>query len=286
MPNNYLIIDVSSVTYRAFYSLGTMEYAGRPTGTLFGFFRELLKLKEKFNPDTIVFAFDSDRSNRRKILPGYKAKRDEVESVRPEVGKQLIKEYHQQVKWLRDSYLPKVGYCNVLCAPGFEADDLIARVAIDAHADGHSCVIVSGDHDLYQLLRDETVVIYQPLKKVVYTAKKLREEFGVQPTDWAYVKAAAGCKSDCVPGIPGIGIKYAAKAVAGRLRPIDKRVQQKVMGGKEIIEKNMPLVRLPLDGTPPCPVKEDQFDMEMWVALMKHLGLESLLPIKMGGGLR
>ena len=96
--------------------------------------------------------------------------------------------------------------------PGFEADDLIASYARQAEQAGMSCLIVSSDKDLMQLVRGN-ITMLDPMKNRPIGREEVIEKFGVTPDKVVDVQALAGDSTDNVPGVPGIGIKTAAELI-------------------------------------------------------------------------
>jgi DNA polymerase-1 len=100
---------------------------------------------------------------------------------------------------------------NIACKEkeGFEADDIIATLAVQARAAGGRCTIISSDKDLMQLVGDG-VEMLDAMKNKTIDRDGVFEKFGVFPDRVVDVQALAGDSVDNVPGAPGIGIKTAA----------------------------------------------------------------------------
>jgi DNA polymerase-1 len=140
---------------------------------------------------------------------------------------------------LREEILPALGFRNIFLKAGVEADDLIASLVM-ANKDLF-WMIISTDDDLLQLL-DRNVYIYNLKSKRIVTPKSFATEYGVSPSLWHYVKAIAGCVSDNVKGVSGVGVKTAIRYLNGQLRGIKK---DKIEESKEIVNRNLKLVKLP-----------------------------------------
>jgi len=89
-----------------------------------------------------------------------------------------------------------------------EADDLIAELCLAELLKGNKVVILSGDADLFQLLRYPDVRIHNFRKEI--TEEDVETKYGVKPDHLADWKALAGDSSDNIPGVHGIGEKKAA----------------------------------------------------------------------------
>ncbi len=98
---------------------------------------------------------------------------------------------------------------------GFEADDLVATIALKARAEAQ-VYILSGDLDNLQLV-DEKVKVYTMGKgikeSVIYDEARVKERFGVSPVQMNDFKALTGDNSDNIPGVPGIGKTTAAELI-------------------------------------------------------------------------
>ncbi len=177
----------------------------------------------------------------------------------------------KQFNLLRDHLLFEVGFQNVFVKTGFEADDLMARLA----ATQGKTTIVTGDEDLYQVL-SPLVSIYSPGKKKEITKASFIQEYGITPEQWVEVKKIAGCTSDMIPGVPGVGEKTAIKYLRGELKETHKTYQA-ILASTEIIERNDWLVRLPLPGTPQLQIRDDAVDGTGFRALCTRFGLFKLM---------
>ena len=196
-----VLVDGSGYIFRAFHGLPMMNRPdGTPINAVFGFTKMLLKLKADLNPSHIIVIFDAGRVTfRNDIYPEYKANRSEPpEELVPQFA--LVRQAAEAIG------LP------VLEMPGFEADDLIASYARQAEQAGMSCLIVSSDKDLMQLVRGN-ITMLDPMKNRPIGRDEVIEKFGVTPDKVVDVQALAGDSTDNVPGVPGIGIKTAAELI-------------------------------------------------------------------------
>jgi 5'-3' exonuclease len=185
--------------------------------------------------------------------------------------------FHNQLTRLREKYLPYMGYRNIVWQDGYEADDLIAALCKRfTPKSKDDAIIVSSDADLFQLLSNPRVSIWNPQKKVLLTGEKFREKYGIDPTMWASVKAVAGCLSDNIRGIDRVGEKTAIKFLAGCLNPKTQAHRNIILGNKRWAE-NKRLTELPLDGTKVWELVEDKTSDERWNRAMEKLGMKSLI---------
>ena len=100
--------------------------------------------------------------------------------------------------------------------PGFEADDVIGTLAVEAEKAGWEVRIVTGDKDFMQLVSDKVVlhnVFKQGVDLVIQGVAEVEEKFGCKPEQVIDVLAIMGDSSDNVPGVKGIGEKGAIKLI-------------------------------------------------------------------------
>jgi DNA polymerase-1 len=235
----------------------------------------VLALQDMFLSDRFVFCFDSDTSLRAKADPTYKANRTGKEKERTPEERQAYKELHAQIRALRDGLLCGAGFRNVLHADGYEGDDVIASVVKHSMTFREDAIIVSADHDLYQLLDGTRVLLWNPTKKVAYTDGSLEEEFGVTPASWAMVKAIAGCKTDNVVGVKGVGEKTAAAYVAGRT--VRKGLLAKINEEEGRFKRNLRLVKLPYPGCPKFVLSALPPNQRKFRQVLRMTGMKSLI---------
>lgn len=275
MSKTWLVLDSNFLCHRAFYSTGHLKDDYGPTGVLYGFFRDIINFQEKFNTNNIVFCFDSSaKSVREELYPSYKESRKSKE-LEPELA-EALSELGQQIVLLRKYYLPELGFKNIFWQKGYEADDMIASVVKYSIPQTDEAVIVSNDHDMYQLLEGTRIQIYDPRQKMMMRQEMFEMQYGVSPNQWVDVKAYAGCNSDEVEGIPGVGEVTACKFIRGVLKPESKAFQN-ILYGKDIYHRNLPLVKLPFKGTNIFQLLPDEVNKHSWSNMMEKLGMKSLI---------
>lgn len=200
-----LLLDGHSLAYRAFYGLPPENFttsSGQVTNAVYGFTTMFINLMKDEKPTHVAVAFDVSRVTfRTEVFPEYKATRAATPA-----------EFKGQVELIRDVLTA----LNVksLAIPGFEADDIIATLKVQADAHEMDIVISTGDRDSFQLIDDHTTVLY-PRKGVSdlvrMTPAALQEKYGLTPLQYPDYAALRGDPSDNLPGIPGVGEKTAAK---------------------------------------------------------------------------
>lgn len=202
--NKLLLIDGHALFHRAFHALPPMSNSqGFPTNAIFGFFSMLFKALADIKPTHALVTFDLPGPTFRHHLAGdYKATR---KAAPDELTMQLpkVKEILQALK------IP------VYEKPGFEADDLLGIISAKTGNETLN-MIVTGDLDLLQLIDERTEVYRFKIGLsdiVVYDLRKMKEEFGISPSQWVDYKAIKGDVSDNIPGVKGIGPKGALELV-------------------------------------------------------------------------
>ncbi|WPZ29375.1 DNA polymerase I [Sulfitobacter sp. OXR-159] len=197
------LIDGSAFIFRAYHALPplTRKSDGMPIGAVAGFCNMLHRYVEGNTgpnaPTHVAVIFDKgSHTFRNDMYDQYKANREAMpEDLRPQIP---------LTRTATEAF-------NVACKEleGYEADDIIATLAVQARAAGGRCTIISSDKDLMQLVGDG-VEMLDAMKNKTIDRDGVFEKFGVYPDRVVDVQALAGDSVDNVPGAPGIGIKTAA----------------------------------------------------------------------------
>lgn len=275
MDKKILILDCNFLCHRLKYTMGGLSHGGSPTGVIYGFLKTITALQRQFNTPHIVFCWDSKTSIRQQMYRKYKAHRKDKYKGMSKKEIKFEKEFRRQMKLLRRVYLPTIGYKNVFVQPGYEADDIISTVTINLSMKDEA-VIVSSDKDLYQLIRPH-VSFYNPAKGKILTYRRFTKKYGIKPYSWGTLKALAGCVTDNVKGVKGIGEKTAIKFLKGTLKETTKAFKAITsLRGLDIYERNKKLVILPLTGSKNFMLKEDEISEKGWKEVMEALGMKSL----------
>ncbi len=194
----FILIDGSSYIFRAFFAIqGLRTSSGLPTNAVYGFINMLMKVLYSRKPDLIAIVFDTPApSFREEIYPEYKKNREHP----PEELIIQIPYIHRVLDGFKIKKLLK---------DGIEADDIIATVSTIAAEKNFFVEIISGDKDLMQLV-SENIVLYDPMKDILYDEKNVFNKFEVLPSQIVDFLALMGDSSDNIPGVSGIGKKTAA----------------------------------------------------------------------------
>jgi len=196
------IIDTFGFFFRSYFALPPLRNSeGFPTGLLTGFANLVDSLHRDHSTDYLVFALDAKGRNfRNDLYPDYKAHREAAPD-------DLLAQLPVAIEWIE-----QMGFAN-LSREGFEADDVITTVTKFAREQGLKVRIVSHDKDLYQMIDDGVVVMYDSVKKEEVDEQACVDKFGVRPKDFINFQALLGDSSDNIPGVKGIGKVGAAKLI-------------------------------------------------------------------------
>lgn len=233
------LIDAYSLIFQVFHAIPLMSSpSGLPTNALFGFTRDLLYLRLEKKPDYLVCTLDAPGPTfRDKLYPEYKANRT---AMPPELVAQM-----PLIRELLDAFrIPR------LEVEGVEADDLLATVATAGAQRGLDVFLCTSDKDCRQLLNDR-VRLYNLRKQSIFDQAALLEDWGVAPDQVVDLQALVGDPVDNVPGVPGIGIKTAAKLLQQfgtldkLLAAVEVPVKKPPVGPKtwENLRKSIPIVK-------------------------------------------
>ena len=201
MEKKLVIIDGSSLLYRAFYALPILSYNGIPTNAVMGFLNMLYDIYKKMDPEYVAVSFDKSKDTfRSELYTDYK-------STRKPAPPELI----PQFDLIREA-LRTLG-AAVYEVAGYEGDDILGTLA--AHYEKEMpVVIVTGDRDALQLSNEQTTV-YITQKGVsrmaAMTPEAIFEKYHITPRQVIDMKALMGDTADNIPGVPGIGEKTALK---------------------------------------------------------------------------
>ena len=222
------LIDGYALIYRAFFALISRPLTtsrGENTSAAWGVVNFLNRLLEKHKPDYLGWVNDSGLSFRHEAYPEYKATREKLtEELQSDFDRGM-----ERIATLLEAY-----HVPILTVPGYEADDVIGTLALQAVAKGFNTVIVSGDKDFQQMVRPG-VWLLNPgrggpasVEESWVSVENGSERLGVPPALVTDYLALLGDASDNVPGVKGIGDKGAAELVNtfGPLETILARVDE------------------------------------------------------------
>ncbi len=249
--NKLLLIDGHALAYRMFFALPLEAFStksGEPTNATYGFIRTVLeRILSDTPPQYFAVSFDVGATFRDEWFPDYKGTREKM----PDELRQQIERIKEVVRALNVPILEREGY---------EADDVLGTIALQAKPLGVPVHIITGDRDLLQLVDDNTVVELPPRRgsaqPELFDAQGVVAYWGVRPDQVVDYKALVGDSSDNIPGVAGIGPKTAVKLLADyhtldgiyhHLDAIKGATQKKLSEGKENAYLSQKLARIVTD---------------------------------------
>ncbi|MFN4258030.1 MAG: DNA polymerase I [Gemmataceae bacterium] len=238
------LVDAYALIFQVFYAIGGMSSpTGLPTNALFGFTRDMLFLHEEEKPEYLICAVDvAGKTFREELYPAYKANRGPI----PDDLQLQIPLILHMLEALR---------VPVLGQTGVEADDILATVAKQAEQRGLDVYLCTNDKDCRQLIT-ERIRLYNVRKRQVFGRQELWDEWGVTPEQVIDLQTLVGDPVDNVRGVPGIGVKTAAKLLQTygtldnlltHLDEIPGKKQENLRACQDQFPMNRELVRLKTD---------------------------------------
>jgi 5'-3' exonuclease len=213
---DWLLLDGSSLMFRAFFGIPVGAFKapdGQPVNAVRGFLDMLARLVTDRKPKALVVATDEDwrPAFRVDVIASYKTARLERGAMPADLEPQepIIR-----------AVLGAIGV-EVVGAEGFEAEDVIASLLpkISGRVE-----IVTGDRDLFSLVRDPDVTVLYTQKGIgnllVVDEAELERRYGIPGRSYGDYAVLRGDPSDGLPGVPGVGEKTAAQLVR-RFKDLD-----------------------------------------------------------------
>lgn len=225
MAADWMLVDGSSLMFRAFFGLPVTAFKapnGEPTNAIRGFIDMLGRLISDRKPRAIVIATDRDwrPAFRVNVIPSYKTARLERGAMPAELAPQ------EPILW---QVIEAIGL-EVIGAEGFEAEDIIASLLPKISG---KVEIVTGDRDLFSLVRDPDVCVLYTQQGIgrlaVVDEAEIERRYGVPGRSYGDYAILRGDPSDGLPGVPGVGEKTAAQLVR-RFKNLDGIVASGKLG--------------------------------------------------------
>jgi DNA polymerase I len=267
MPEKKLfLLDAMALIYRAYYALiraPRLTSTGRNTNAQFGFTTTLLDLINREKPTHLAVVFDTAAATERHTdFVEYKANRQEA----PEDITSALPDIKRLVKGFNLPCLEKDGY---------EADDVIATLALEAADLGYTVYMVTPDKDFGQVVRDN-IFIYKPSYQgggvEIMGPKEVCAKWNIKEVSQVIdILGLMGDAVDNIPGIPGIGEKTAAKLLAeygtldnllANAENIKGALGQKIINGKDSAIMSKKLATIVTNA--PVPFHAEDFRVKEW----------------------
>lgn len=245
MDKKLLIIDGLNLIRRFYAALESEQDLARRVERAQSITIEaLVKLAHQFNPSYAVVVFDSNgKTWRHNLYPEYKLGRVPMDDL-------LLESLPDFAKLFRFNHFP------CLRLDGWEADDLIATLAVKAAHNNVTSYIVSTDKGFTQLLGDERILQYDYFAKLGYDKIWVPGKYGVEPHQLVDYWALVGDTTNRIPGVKGIGPKTALtiinafptiEEIYANVTFFSERIQTMLAGGNEQCLQSRSLVALKTD---------------------------------------
>jgi len=202
----------------------------------------LSRLQLELAPSHALLVFDGRDSQWRKVLyPQYKANRKPM----PKILADGLDTLQLSAKAL--------GF-NSVQQDDYEADDIIASIAVKLAQHGQQVTIVSTDKGFLPLL-NQHIQIYDTFARQQQTADAVQQKFGVSITQLVRYWSLVGDSTNNIPGVPGIGPKGAhdllalGETLTDALEHPDchKKLREKILHHKDQIKIFMQVLSLNTD---------------------------------------
>src|SRR5437588_571726 len=202
-----VLIDGHAMIHRAFHAVPEQltSSTGEPVNATFGFTSMLMKALTEEKPEYVAMTFDRPAPTfRHQQFAEYKAHRPTLpDNMRPQ-----FRRIHELVQAFGIPIYEK---------DGFEADDVLGTLSVQATQQGVQSIIYTGDMDTLQLVNKHVTVkvAKRGITEITeYDEDAVKARYGLTPEKLPDFKALVGDKSDNIPGVPGIGEKTASKLIA------------------------------------------------------------------------
>ena len=257
------LLDAFALIFRGYYALiknPQINSKGMDTSAIMGFTNSLLDVIRREKPDHLAVAFDKGGSHMRtEAFPEYKANRQET----PEAIKIAVPYIHEILKAM---HIP------IIELEGYEADDLIGTLSVQAEKAGYKTFMVTPDKDFAQLVTDN-VVMYRPARMgngiEIWDVERVKEKFAIEdPKQVIDFLGMMGDSVDNIPGLPGVGEKTAKKflkeygsmeVLLENTHELKGKMKEKIEANKELGILSKELATIILD----CPVEFHEEDFEL-----------------------
>ena len=208
-PPRLLLFDGNAIVHRAYHAIKTglsVRRTGEVVNAVFGFAQMLLKAVSEVQPTHLALTFDLPGPTfRHELDPEYKAHR-------PPMPEDLV----SQMERVRN--MVAAMNIQVYEMPGYEADDMLGTLSVQALAEGAETVIVTSDGDMMQLVQPGVRVLYIKMSggtsdALLYDDAAVLARYQVTPDQVRDLKGLKGDSSDNIKGVHGVGDKTAVKLI-------------------------------------------------------------------------
>ena len=289
-----LIIDGLNLFTRHFVANPSMTENGEHDGGIVGFFNNMCRLIEKIRPEAAIVVWEGGGSKRKRdLFPEYK-KKSRPQNLNRYYEDDIPNTYQNRNFQIRTliELLKLVPVCQIYISDA-EADDAIGYMTNYSLKD-KNLIIVSSDHDFYQLVSDR-VIIWSPTLKSFVDTNKILERYNIHPNNFCLAKCIAGDPSDNIPGVKGVGFKSISKRFqkfteeheydipdlicdASSFKQNSKiKIFERIVNEENLIKRNLRLVRLDTNNISHEQIKKLNFSIENFAPKWDNIGIHRLL---------
>jgi DNA polymerase-1 len=283
------LIDANALIYRIYHAMPKLtDPQGRPIQAVYGLANTLLKILKEEKPDYIFALYDRPEPTlRHQVFKEYKATRppttDDLK-LQISLSKKIFSAFNIPV-------IEKIGY---------EADDLIATLKEKFINLADEIIILTGDLDTLQLVDKKTKILTMQkgiTKTMIYDENKVKEKYGLLPSQLSDYKALVGDSSDNITGLHGVGPKTASQLLqkyqnlegiinAAKEKKLDPKISLSILNNKEKLLFNRDLVTLRKNiDIPASPSGRDEkflvpyqgYNEENLISIFQEFGFKSLI---------
>ncbi|MCI0877260.1 MAG: DNA polymerase I [Chloroflexi bacterium] len=200
-----MLMDGHAMVYRSFHAISAQAHlsvsaTGEDTTAVVGFTNTFLRALQDWRPTYCAIAFDTSAPTFRHVrFEAYKAQR-------PAMPDELRHQFDRVKQLMRGFGVP------IFEADGYEADDIIGTLSLQAEIRGIDTIILTGDRDTFQLISPKVRVdlSYSIQNRKTYDEAELAVRYsGLTSAQQPDFKALLGDTSDNIPGVPRVGEKRA-----------------------------------------------------------------------------
>lgn len=236
--SNLTIIDGHNYLFRAFYGVpeAARTKGGIQVNAVYGFFAFLRQIVAAYPQNKLFVVFDSETGISDKLQEKEEYKDNRI--VNTDMFKQLpfIKSILDimNIKWLEH--------------PRFEADDIIASMAVSWTQKFGNVYISSNDFDFVQMVSDKIYLIRSVQGKLINCDEKfIKQKFNIKPSQYVEYLSLVGDKTDNISGVAGIGPKTASdllnqhgsiEKIFEQVYQLPNGIQKKLLDGRDLISRN------------------------------------------------
>ncbi|GAB4184730.1 MAG: DNA polymerase I [Coleofasciculaceae cyanobacterium] len=284
----FILVDGHSLAFRSYFAFakarggGLRTKTGIPTSVCYGFLKSLLEVMGSEQPQSMAIAFDLG-------LPTFRHEADDTyKADRPDTPEDFIPDLENLKELLVALKVP------VVTSPGYEADDVLGTLALQASEQGYRVKILTGDRDLYQLIDPAKAISILYLSTdflksgrstgpTEFGPEQVKAKLGILPEQVVDYKALCGDKSDNIPGVKGIGEKTAVQllneygSLEGIYASLDKikgATKKKLEEGKQDAQHSRYLAQIAFDASVDIDLQDAKltgFDTAILKPLLENL---------------